>query len=116
MAQKGSSRVGDPASGRGPWYRSAVGQFSCVLAFLRDIVPSLITRGCCAEWTSLQARREAMGAAAREFTTEGTESTEEGLMEKDPFTAELIGCAIEVHRALGPGLLESTYKSGTKGC
>jgi GxxExxY protein len=31
-------------------------------------------------------------------------------MEKDPFTAEIIGCAIEVHRALGPGLLESTYK------
>ena len=29
-------------------------------------------------------------------------------MEKDPFTAEIIGCAIEVHRALGPGLLEST--------
>ncbi|HRY48658.1 MAG TPA: GxxExxY protein [Candidatus Paceibacterota bacterium] len=31
-------------------------------------------------------------------------------MEKDPFTAQVIGCAIEVHRELGPGLLESTYE------
>ena len=30
--------------------------------------------------------------------------------EGDPFTARVIGCAIEVHRALGPGLLESTYQ------
>ena len=29
---------------------------------------------------------------------------------KDPFTGKVIGCAIEVHRALGPGLLESTYQ------
>ena len=25
-------------------------------------------------------------------------------MEKDPFTGKVIGCAIEVHRVLGPGL------------
>ena len=31
-------------------------------------------------------------------------------MEKDPFTGKVIGCAIEVHRVLGPGLLESTYQ------
>ena len=31
-------------------------------------------------------------------------------MEKDPFTGKIIGCAIEVHRLLGPGLLESTYQ------
>ncbi|MCF6176025.1 MAG: GxxExxY protein [Victivallaceae bacterium] len=31
-------------------------------------------------------------------------------MERDPFTGKIIGCAIEVHRALGPGLLESTYQ------
>ncbi|MBN1517346.1 GxxExxY protein [Candidatus Sumerlaeota bacterium] len=31
-------------------------------------------------------------------------------MEKDPFTEKVIGCAIEVHRNLGPGLLESTYR------
>jgi len=29
-------------------------------------------------------------------------------MGKDPFTGKVIGCAIEVHRVLGPGLLEST--------
>jgi len=31
-------------------------------------------------------------------------------MEKDPFTGKIIGCAIEVHRLLGPGLMESTYQ------
>ncbi len=31
-------------------------------------------------------------------------------MEQDPLTGKVIGCAIEVHRALGPGLLESTYQ------
>ena len=28
----------------------------------------------------------------------------------DLFTGQVIGCAIEVHRTLGPGLLESTYQ------
>ncbi|MCB1621508.1 MAG: GxxExxY protein [Thiothrix sp.] len=32
-------------------------------------------------------------------------------MERDPLTEKVIGCAIEVHRHLGPGLLESTYES-----
>ena len=31
-------------------------------------------------------------------------------MEKDPLTEKIIGCAIEVHKALGPGLLESAYE------
>ena len=31
-------------------------------------------------------------------------------MEKDKLTEKVIGCAIEVHRSLGPGLLESTYE------
>ncbi len=31
-------------------------------------------------------------------------------MTKDPLTGKIIGCAIEVHRTLGPGLLESTYQ------
>ena len=31
-------------------------------------------------------------------------------MNKDPLTGKVIGCAIEVHRFLGPGLLESTYE------
>jgi len=32
-------------------------------------------------------------------------------MEKDKLTGKIIGCAIEVHRALGPGLMESTYEN-----
>ena len=31
-------------------------------------------------------------------------------MERDPLTEKVIGCAIEVHRMLGPGLLESAYQ------
>ena len=31
-------------------------------------------------------------------------------MDRDPLTDRIIGCAIEVHRALGPGLLESAYE------
>jgi GxxExxY protein len=31
-------------------------------------------------------------------------------MEKDPLTEKVIGCAIEVHRNLGPGLLEAAYE------
>jgi GxxExxY protein len=30
--------------------------------------------------------------------------------QRDPVTAEIIGAAIEVHRHLGPGLLESAYR------
>ena len=37
----------------------------------------------------------------------GTEVTEG---ERDPLTQEIIGGAIEVHRSLGPGLLESAYE------
>ena len=31
-------------------------------------------------------------------------------MEQDKLTRKVIGCAIEVHKALGPGLLESVYE------
>ena len=30
--------------------------------------------------------------------------------QRDPLSEKVIGCAIEVHRALGPGLLESAYE------
>ncbi|HLY62631.1 MAG TPA: GxxExxY protein [Terriglobia bacterium] len=32
------------------------------------------------------------------------------MTEQDPLTAKVIGAAIEVHRGLGPGLLESAYE------
>jgi len=31
--------------------------------------------------------------------------------QRDPLTEKIIGCAIEVHRQLGPGLLESTHEA-----
>lgn len=31
-------------------------------------------------------------------------------MEKDPLTNKIIGCAINVHKEMGPGLLESVYE------
>jgi hypothetical protein len=31
--------------------------------------------------------------------------------EVDPLTGNIIGAAIDVHRALGPGLLESAYEA-----
>jgi GxxExxY protein len=40
-------------------------------------------------------------------TTEITEPTERS--ENNTLTGEIIGAAIEVHRGLGPGLLESAY-------
>lgn len=35
----------------------------------------------------------------------------ESLTQSDDLTGRIIGCAIEVHRQLGPGLLESIYES-----
>ena len=43
------------------------------------------------------------------LTTELTESTEI-VKDINHLTELVIGCAIEAHRALGPGLLESTYE------
>ena len=43
------------------------------------------------------------------LTTESTEHTEKG--EASSLTGKIIGAAIEIHRALGPGLLESAYEA-----
>ena len=43
------------------------------------------------------------------ITTEGTETTEEERM--NLLTGSVIGAAIEIHRILGPGLLESAYEA-----
>ncbi len=32
------------------------------------------------------------------------------MLDRDPLTEKIIGAAIEVHRTLGPGLLESAYE------
>jgi hypothetical protein len=37
------------------------------------------------------------------------------LENNDPLTQRIIGCAIEVHCTLGPGLLESAYESWVMG-
>ena len=44
------------------------------------------------------------------LTTETLRHREEEADEKDSLTAAIIGAAIEVHRALGPGLLEAAYE------
>ena len=43
------------------------------------------------------------------LTTESTEHTEKE--ESNFLTGKIIGVAIEIHRALGPGLLESAYEA-----
>lgn len=43
------------------------------------------------------------------LTTESTEHTEKE--EQNSLTGKIIGAAIEIHRALGPGLLESAYEA-----
>lgn len=44
------------------------------------------------------------------FTTECTEITETKLQYNPELSETIIGLCIEVHRNLGPGLLESTYE------
>jgi len=51
-----------------------------------------------------------MREGEKAFTTEPTEGTER-LKELNLITDSIIGCAIEVHRFLGPGLLESAYEA-----
>jgi GxxExxY protein len=44
------------------------------------------------------------------FTTGDTEDTEPEGKKVDRISGAVIGCAIEVHRVVGPGLLESAYE------
>ena len=43
-------------------------------------------------------------------TTESTEHTEKEELYDHPLTGKFLGYAFEVHRHIGPGLLESTYE------
>ena len=55
--------------------------------------------------------RHGGGQFIRLLTTEDTEDTEMNDSERqDPLTYKIIGAAIEVHRKLGAGLLESLYE------
>ena len=45
------------------------------------------------------------------FTTESTEGTEDGREGLNGISGAIIGATIEVHRQLGPGLLESAYEA-----
>ena len=53
-------------------------------------------------WSS--GRVEPLSHRAKSITTEGQSA------QRDPLTGRIIGAAIEVHRQLGPGLLESAYR------
>ena len=52
------------------------------------------------------------GSTSMKNATEHTEFTEktDDSVDGDPLTYRIIGAAIEVHRVLGPGLLESIYE------
>jgi len=51
-------------------------------------------------------------AQSKEFSVSQCLSGENGssMIQNDPLTEKIIGAAIEVHRVLGPGLLESAYE------
>ncbi len=45
------------------------------------------------------------------MATENTENTEKSMLIDPEVTDRVIGCALEVHSRLGPGLLETLYES-----
>lgn len=48
----------------------------------------------------------------RDFTTEHTEITENNTEPLNVLSGKIIDCALQVHKKLGPGLLESAYQHG----
>jgi GxxExxY protein len=59
--------------------------------------------------TETQRRTEAPLSLRTPEGAEGKHRRDTGAR-KDPLTEKVVGAAIEVHRALGPGLLESAYE------
>ena len=47
---------------------------------------------------------------------ETQERAENAELYNHPLSGKVIGCAIEVHRHLGPGLLEAAYVIGPRFC
>lgn len=46
------------------------------------------------------------------FTTERTEATEKGTEDINILSGRIVDCALQVHKRLGPGLLENAYRQG----
>ena len=55
-------------------------------------------------------RNETAPQSHRDTEAYGFNCIADAVREGDALTERIIGCAIEVHRHLGPGLLESTYE------
>ena len=58
----------------------------------------------------MEACAEGLAVVFHHGVTEDTEKARRRVLEQNPFTEKIVGAAIEVHRHLGPGLLESAYE------
>jgi GxxExxY protein len=56
-------------------------------------------------WRDRRSRRQ------RDSTAESAENAEEREVGENEIGQRVIGCALKVHKALGPGLLESAYEA-----
>ena len=65
----------------------------------------------CALCVKQDRRMRALSFNTEDTEAQSTQSTRLSNSEdNDPLTQRIIGCVIEVHRTLGPGLLESFYE------
>ncbi len=55
----------------------------------------------------MEAGSQGLGACTHRGVTENTEKARRKVLEENSLTGKMIGAAIEVHRHIGPGLLES---------